>query len=39
MAIFIQLYGILDPKRFLEGGTRGAFKERAQGGAALDSPR
>jgi len=40
VAILIQLYGLLDPKRFLEGGTRGAFKERvldAQGGAPLDS--
>jgi hypothetical protein len=40
VAIFIRLYG-LDPKRFLEGGTRSLFKERvldAQGGTALDSP-
>ena len=30
VAIFIQLYGLLDPKRVLEGGTRAAFKERAK---------
>jgi hypothetical protein len=40
VAVFIQFYGLLDPKRFLEGGARVGFKGRvlgAQGRAALDS--
>ncbi len=37
VAIFIQLYGLLDPKRFLKGGREAGFKDRAQGGVALDS--
>jgi hypothetical protein len=40
VAIFIQLYGILDPKRFLEGGRELVFKERvpdAQGGDVFNS--
>ena len=28
VAVFIQIYGILDPKRFLEGGREAGFKER-----------
>src|SRR5208282_5626207 len=31
VATIIQIYGILDPKRALQGGLRVAFKDRAQG--------
>ena len=31
VAIFIQIFGLLDPKRYLEGGQRVAFKDRVHG--------
>ena len=37
VAAIIQFFGVLDPKRFLEGGARAGFKARTQGGVALDS--